>query len=83
MQGARSVFVDNGAAKLPNLTPHLCNDEDSVPLRPFLNWSSKHHHKMASIPNIGVSLSIMYPQYSIFRPVINPLHLGIIESNMN
>jgi hypothetical protein len=28
VQGARSVVVNNGAAKLPNLTPHFCNDED-------------------------------------------------------
>jgi len=28
VQGARSVLVNNGAAKLPNLTPHFSNDED-------------------------------------------------------
>ncbi len=70
MQGARSVLVNNGAAKLPNLTPHFCNDEDrESPVFEAPSWSSKHHHKMARFPNIHVSLSIMYPNTAFSDPL--------------
>jgi len=47
VQGARSVLVNNDAAKLPNFTPHFCNDED-------------RESPVFEAP-LGVSLSIMHP----------------------